>query len=192
MYPVRVTRYHGLLIVQGSQPDSAYLSAHVDRHGLLCTGPNEFQYAAFIVGNRGELTGDSVSEQFMETVAGRFEGKRVRAHDPYSGMYLGQGLITCSYVCPRQRNLIFELDGLDFLQPGTPVSFLDRLQVDGQLISAQLDNVVSVALLIELIRLGFQGTAMFTAGEEAGRSWRFVTTRLPLFGQFPQIGTRGA
>ena len=174
VYPVRVTRYHGLLIVQGSQPDSAYLSAHVDRHGLLCTGPNEFQYAAFIVGNRGELTGDSVSEQFMETVAGRFEGKRVRAHDPYSGMYLGQGLITCSYVCPRQRNLIFELDGLDFLQPGTPVSFLDRLQVDGQLISAQLDNVVSVALLIELIRLGFQGTAMFTAGEEAGRSWRFV------------------
>jgi len=30
---------------------------------LLCTGPNEFQYAAFIAGNRGELTGDSVSEQ---------------------------------------------------------------------------------------------------------------------------------
>lgn len=173
-FPVKVERYHGLLVAQGSEPDSLYLSAHVDRHGLLCTGPNEFQYAAFIAGNRGELTGDSVSEQFMELVAGRFEGKRVQAHTPYAGSYLGQGLIKKSYVCPRRRNLIFELDGLDFLQPGTPVSFLDRLQVKDGRVSAQLDNVVSVAMLIEMIRRGFKGTAMFTAGEEAGRSWRFA------------------
>jgi hypothetical protein len=151
-----------------------YLSAHVDRHGLLCTGPNEFQYAAFIAGNRGELTGDSVSEQFMDLIAGRFEGQRVQAHSPYAGSYLGQGQITRSYVCPRRRNLIFEIDGLEFLQPGFPVSFLDRLQVGEGLISAQLDNVVSVAMLIEMIRRGFRGTALFTAGEEAGRSWRFA------------------
>ncbi len=173
-YPVKVQRYHGLLVAQGSDPDSIYLSAHVDRHGLLCTGPNEFQYAAFIAGNRGELTGDSISEQFMELIAGRFEGQRVQAHTPYAGSYLGQGQITRSYVCPRRRNLIFELDGLEFLQPGSPVAFLDRLQVDDGMVSAQLDNVVSVAMLIELIRRGFQGTALFTAGEEAGRSWRFA------------------
>ncbi len=173
-FPVKVERYHGLLVAQGSDPESLYLSAHVDRHGLLCTGPNEFQYAAFIAGNRGELTGDSVSEQFMELVAGRFEGQRVQAHTPYAGSYLGQGMITKSYVCPRRRNLIFEINGLEFLQPGTPVSFLDRLQVDGGRVAAQLDNVVSVAMLIEMIRLGFQGTALFTAGEEAGRSWRFA------------------
>ncbi len=173
-YSVKVMRYHGLLVAQGSRPNDIYLSAHVDRHGLLCTGPNEFQYAAFIAGNRGELTGDSVSEQFMELIAGRFEGQRVQAHTPYAGSYLGQGQITRSYVCPRRRNLIFELDGLEFLQPGFPVSFVDRLQVDDGLVSAQLDNVVSVAMLIELIRLGFQGTALFTAGEEAGRSWRFA------------------
>lgn len=173
-YPVTVKRYHGLLVAQGTEPESIFLSAHVDRHGLLSTGPNEFQYAAFIAGNRGELTGDSVSEQFMEMVAGRFEGQRVQAHTPYAGSYLGQGRITQSYVCPRRRNLIFELDGLDFLQPGTPVSFLDRLRVQDGMISAQLDNVVSVAMLIHLIRLGFRGTAFFTAGEEAGRSWRFI------------------
>jgi putative aminopeptidase FrvX len=34
--------------------------------------------------------------------------------------------------------------------------------------------VVSVAMLIELIRSGFQGTALFTSGEEAGRSWRYA------------------
>ncbi|MCS7469834.1 peptidase M42 [Stieleria sp. ICT_E10.1] len=173
-YPVKVDRYHGLLVAQGSEPDSVYLSAHIDRHGLLCTGPNEFQYAAFIAGNRGELTGDSVSEQFMELIAGRFEGQRVQAHTPYAGTYCGQGQIMRSYVCPRRHNLIFELDGLEFLQPGFPVSFLDRLRVDQNFVSAQLDNVVSVAMLIELIRSGFKGTALFTAGEEAGRSWRFA------------------
>lgn len=47
----------------------------------------------------------------------------------YTGTYLGQGRITRSYICPARKNLIFEVDGLDFLQPGTPLSFLDRLQV---------------------------------------------------------------
>ncbi|TWT49595.1 M42 glutamyl aminopeptidase [Rubripirellula amarantea] len=173
-FPVTVTRYHGLLVVQGNKPESAYVSAHVDRHGLMCTGPREFQYAAFIAGNRGELNGDSISEQFMETIAGRFYGQRVQAHTPYAGSYLGQGVITESFICPRRKNLIFEIEGLDFLQPGTPVSFLDRLKEEDGHISAQLDNVVSVAVVIELIRRGFQGTALFTAGEESGRSWRYA------------------
>lgn len=172
--PVKVERYHGLLVASGTDPNSMFVSAHVDRHGLLCTGPNEFQYAAFIAGNRGELTGDSVSEQLMEMISGRFRDQRVQAHAPYAGSYLGQGKIRDSYVCPRRKNLIFEIEGLEFLQPGTPVSFSDRLQTSGDRISAQLDNVVCVAMLIELIRQGFQGTALFTAGEEAGRSWRFA------------------
>lgn len=173
-YPITVRRYHGLLVAQGAKPDSMYLSAHVDRHGLLCTGPNEFQYAAFIAGNRGELMGDSVSEQLIELIAGRFQGQRVQAHTPYTGSYLGQGIIHESFVCPRRKNLIFEIEGLEFLQPGTPVSFLDRLKLNDQRISCQLDNIVSVAVLIELFRRGYQGTAFFTAGEEAGRSWRFL------------------
>lgn len=173
-FPITVKRYHGLLVAQGDRPDSIYLSAHVDRNGLLCTGPNEFQYAAFIAGNRGELDGDSISEQFMELIAERFHGQRVQAHTPYTGSYLGQGIIDHAYVCERRRNLIFQVDGLDFLQPGTPVSFLDRLVVHDKSFAAQLDNVVMVTALIQLFRLGFQGTALFSAGEEAGRSWRWI------------------
>ena len=173
-YPVKITRYHGLLVVEGNDPESVYLSAHVDRHGLLCTGPQEFQYAAFIAGNRSELNGDSISEQFMELIAGRFHGQRVQAHAPYAGTYMGQGTITESYICPRRKNLIFEIEGLDFLQPGTPISFIDRLQEKDGYLSAQLDNVICVAMLIELVRRGFSGTAFFSAGEECGRSWRFI------------------
>lgn len=146
---VRVERNLGVLVAQGSQPESLILSAHIDRHGLLCTGPNEFQYTAFIAGNRGELTGDSVSEQMMASIADRFTGQRVQAHLPYTGTYLGQGLISKSYLCPKRHNLIFEIDGLEYLQPGAPVSFLDRLHVNETHLSAQLDNVLSVALIVQ-------------------------------------------
>lgn len=171
---VRVTYYQGVLVAQGKRPESLVLSAHIDRHGLFCTGPNEFQYAAFITSNRSEQTGDSVSEQMIHTLQGRFAGQRVQAHLPYAGTYLGQGTITSSSVCPERNNLIFELDGLEYLQPGTPVSYLDRLQVGDGLLMAQLDNVLSVAMIVHLFRCGFQGTALFTAQEEAGRSWRYA------------------
>ncbi len=171
---IRIERHLGLLIAQGTEPESLVLSAHVDRHGLLCTGPNEFQYAAFIAGNRGELSGDSVSEQMIASIADRFAGERVQAHMPYTGLYLGQGVISNSYHCPKRNNLIFEIDGLEFLQPGSPVSFLDRLQVGEKHVWGQLDNVISVALIIHLFRRGFQGTALFTSQEEAGRSWRYA------------------
>ncbi|MCO6045188.1 peptidase M42 [Aeoliella sp. ICT_H6.2] len=170
----RVRYYQGVLVAEGSRPREVVLSAHIDRHGLLCTGPNEFQYAAFIASNQSELTGDSVSEQMMSTIGDRFAGQRVQAHLPYAGTYLGQGRINRSFVCPARKNLIFELDGLEFLQPGTPVAFLDRLNVTDETISAQLDNVLSCAILIHLFRCGFQGTALFTAQEEAGRSWRYA------------------
>lgn len=169
-----VQYYQGILVAEGNKPESLILSAHIDRHGLLCTGPNEFQYAAFIASNQSELTGDSVSEQMMYTIDNRFQGQRVQAHLPYTGTYLGQGVINNSYICPARKNLIFELDGLDFLQPGTPVSFLDRLQVKDGYASAQLDNVLSAAIIVYLFRCGFQGTALFTAQEEAGRSWRYA------------------
>jgi putative aminopeptidase FrvX len=171
---VDICSYKGVLVARGTEPDSLILSSHVDRHGLVCTGPNEFQYAAFTATNQGELTGDSVSEQMIETIKDRFHGQRVQAHIPYIGTYLGQGTITRSFVCPHRRNLLFEVEGLEQLQPGTPVSFLDRLSINDGYISAQLDNVVSVAMMIYLFRRGFRGTGLFTAEEEAGRSWRYA------------------
>jgi len=171
---VQIQHYQGVMVASGNAPHSLILSAHIDRHGLMCTGPNEFQYAAFIAGNQGELTGDSVSEQMMFNIQGRFSGQRVQANLPYTGTYLGQATITRTYVCPQRQNMIFELNGLDYLSPGTPISFVDRLKVHDGFLSAQLDNVLSVALLVHLFRCGFQGTALFTAEEEAGRSWRYA------------------
>ncbi len=175
---VAVEHHLGVLVARGRDPGSVLLGAHIDRHGLLCTGPNEFQYAAFIDGNQGDLTGDSVSEQMLASISGRFTGQRVQAHLPYTGTYLGQGTISSSRLCEFRRNLLFEIEGLEFLQPGTPISFLDRLRVTDTHLSAQLDNVLSVALIVHLFRKGFRGTALFTAQEEAGKSWRYALSWL--------------
>ena len=179
---VATTLYEGVLVAQGRRPEAGALSAHIDRHGLICTGPNEFQYAAFLTQNRADLTGNSVAEQTYKTISERFRQQPVQAYDPWSGAYLGIGDIVNAYICPRRNNLIFEVKGLEYLMPGTPVAYVDTLRKSDGLLSAQLDNVISAALILHLYRSGFEGTAFFTAQEEAGKSWRFVLEWYQRFG----------
>jgi putative aminopeptidase FrvX len=177
-----VTWYEGLLVAQGNRPHAAMFSAHIDRHGLICTGPNEFQYAAFVAGSRSDLLGNSVSEELMRKIVDRFAATPVMAYEPWSGAYRGAGTIRHSYICEFRNNLIFEVNGLEYLVAGTPVAFADKLDVNGDLLSAQLDNVLTTAMLVHLFSLGYQGTAFFTAQEEAGRSWRYLLEWFRRFG----------
>jgi hypothetical protein len=178
----RVTWYQGLLVAEGPRPQSVYFSAHIDRHGLICTGPNEFQYAAFVAGNRSDLLGNSVSEKLMKKIVDRFHSLPVYAYEPWSGAYRGAGTITEAYVCEFRNNLIFKLDGLEHLVAGTPVAMTDRLQIQEQHLTAQLDNVLTAAHLVHLFSLGFEGTAFFTAQEESGSSWRYLLEWFRRFG----------
>jgi hypothetical protein len=179
---VRVTWYEGLLVAQGSDPESNLFSAHIDRHGLICTGPNEFQYAAFVAGNRSDLLGNSVSEQLMNKVADRFNSQRVMAYEPWSGAYRGAGVIKQAAICEYRNNLIFQIDGLEHLVAGTPVAFTDRLTLENDRLYGQLDNVLTTAVLVHLFSLGYRGTAFFTAQEEAGKSWRYLLEWFRRFG----------
>jgi putative aminopeptidase FrvX len=178
----RVTWYEGLLVAQGAEPESLMLSAHIDRHGLICTGPNEFQYAAFVAGSRSDLLGNSVDEQLMRKVVKRFPNEQVYAYEPWSGAYRGAGSIRNAFICPNRNNLIFELLGLEHLVAGTPVAFSDKLRVASGALMAQLDNVLTAAALVYLFELGFQGTTFFTAQEEAGKSWRYLLEWFRRFG----------
>jgi putative aminopeptidase FrvX len=178
----KVIWYEGLLVAQGRDPHASMLSAHIDRHGLVCTGPNEFQYAAFVAGSRSDLLGNSVSEQLMTKIGDRFEAVPVMAYEPWSGAYRGSGAIKKSSICEYRNNLIFEVEGLEYLVAGTPVAFSDRLTIAENRFLGQLDNVLTAALLVHLFSLGYQGTAFFTAQEEAGRSWRFLLEWFRRFG----------
>ncbi|MDN5098514.1 peptidase M42 [Aliarcobacter butzleri] len=171
---IKTQYYDGLLVAQGNNPTKGILSAHIDRHGVICTGPNEFQFAAFLAKNRSDLRGNSLSEQTYQLIAKRYINQQVLAYEPWSGSYLGIGQIKDAFMCEEINNLIFEIEGLSHLQPGTPIAFSDKLKRKDDLISAQLDNVISAAIIIYLYQNGFQGTAFFTAQEEAGKSWRYV------------------
>ncbi|MBU1658872.1 peptidase M42 [bacterium] len=171
---VKVEYYDGVLIAKGQDETCGYISAHCDRHGLICTGHNEFQYAAFIAKNRADLTGTSNSEQLLNNFTSRFVDEKVQAYEPWSGSYLGLGSIRDAFLCTRRNNIIFKVEGFDYLFPGTPIAFMDKLEFQDDLISAQLDNVISVALIIYMYNIGYQGTSFFTASEEAGKSWRFL------------------
>lgn len=171
---IKTQYYDGLLVAQGNNPKRGMLSAHIDRHGIICTGPNEFQFAAFLAKNRSDLKGNSLSEQTYQQIASRYLNQQVQAYEPYSGGYLGIGKIENVFMCEEINNLVFKINGLSHLLPGTPIAFSDKLKRSDDLISAQLDNVISAAIIIYLYQNGYQGTAFFTAQEEAGRSWRYV------------------
>ncbi|MHA7879719.1 MAG: peptidase M42 [Saccharospirillum sp.] len=177
-----MTWYEGLLVAQGDRPEQSYFSAHIDRHGLVCTGPNEFQYAAFVAGSRSDLLGNSVSEELMRKIVDRFPKTPLMAYEPWSGAYRGAGTIVDARICEFRNNLIFNVDGLEHLVAGTPVAFRDRLHIEDPLISGQLDNVLTAAILVHLFTLGFGGTAFFTAQEEAGKSWRYLLEWFRRFG----------
>lgn len=171
---IQTHRYQGLLVAEGEEPGSAYLSAHVDRHGLICTGPNEFQYAAFIAQNQSEQTGNSTSEQMMWKIADRFAGETVHAYEPWSGSYMGSGRIKDAMINERVKNLFMIINGMEHLPAGVPIAYSDRVEIYKGRISAQLDNVLMVAIIVYLFSQGYKGTAFFTAQEEAGRSWRYL------------------
>ncbi|UTJ07511.1 peptidase M42 [Arcobacter roscoffensis] len=171
---IKVQYYDGILVAIGDEPTSGYISAHADRHGLVCTGHNEFQYAAFIAKNQADLKGNSNSEQMLKNFEMRFVNQKVQAYEPWSGSYLGLGVIEDAFLCERRNNIIFKVKDLEHLLPGTPIAFLDKLTIDNDLVSAQIDNVLSIAMILHLYSLGYKGTAFFTASEEAGKSWRFL------------------
>lgn len=178
-----VSWYEGVLVAHGKRPNSVMFSAHIDRHGLVCTGPNEFQFACFVTGARSDLLGNSVSEQLMAMVESRYINRAVYAYDTPSGSYRGKGYIRETRVCQYRNNLIFDVTGLEHVEAGTPVAFEDKLRIeDDKFLVGQLDNVLSAAALVYLFELGFEGTAFFTAQEEAGKSWRYLLEWFRRFG----------
>jgi putative aminopeptidase FrvX len=118
----------------------------------------------------------------MSKITGRFQSVPVYAYEPWSGVYRGNGVIRSSHVCEFRNNLIFETEGLDTVVAGTPVAFKDRLKINNGRLEGQLDNVLTAAVLVHLFSLGFEGTAFFTAQEEAGKSWRYLLEWFRRFG----------
>ncbi len=157
-------RRSGLLAVAGGPTT---VSAHIDRHGFVVGEDSRLRYAANVAAHR------ALSPRLAATICRRFDRERVVAYDPSTGDIVGEGTVGHEEHCGIADVELFA-EGLCEVEAGTPVAFAPGSGADGPWLRGQLDNPLSAALCMELVADGFDGTVLFTAGEEAGRSWEAI------------------
>lgn len=167
-------RHKNLVVIHGNQPHSQYLSAHADRHGLISNGEGELEYAAYITKENMYGKDADYTKNLWEKIKGRFIGEQIYAYNRTSGEAIKTGTIAHGYYCDERENFVFTCDTLKDLQKGVPVAFSVRTQDNDTHMVGQLDNVVSVAAIMDAYTHGYQGTAFFTTREEVGESWKLV------------------
>lgn len=170
-----VIRDDNIVSVSGKNPDSFILSAHVDRHGILSIGGGDYRYAAHAVKNYkyNEET-SSEKQAHLEDICRMFDSEDVYAYGRWSGDIITSGQVKLCHYCSDRSNLIFKIEGMDEIPEGIPVSYAHDSVEKDDYIAGQLDNALSVALIYGLFEAGFQGTAVFTAEEEIGKSWKHL------------------
>lgn len=163
----RSERRPGLLAVPGRP---VTVSAHVDRHGFVTQPGSTLSYAANEVAHR------PLSPRPAGVICMRFEEEEVVAYDRTTGSILGRGRVDHGQHCGIGPALDLEAADLAHLPPTTPVAFVAPPQEEAGSLVGQLDNALSAALAMELLAAGFDGTVLFTCGEEAGISWQALMT----------------
>lgn len=173
-----VQRKSKLLAVDGGSRSPRILSAHIDRHGLISTGSEGFQYAAYVAKRLRYAEDAAATRSFLETICDRFINRPVYAYDESSGDILQEGIVRHAHFCDVRENLVFSIDGIETVPINTPISYSRECREDDGYVSGQLDNAISAAVIHTLFEQGFRGRAFFTAEEEIGKSWQHLLAHL--------------
>ena len=173
-----VTRYPGLIEVSGQTPLSAIVCAHIDRHGLVSIGNDEYAYAAQYVREIKYGEEHQSSRKELLGIAERFEGERLYAYCHESGIKHGEGKIKPSRKALENGDSIFFVDGFEDTNPGTPLAYARMAEAENGLLKGQIDNTVSIGIVHALFKHGYQGTALLTTEEEIGKSWVHISNHL--------------
>jgi len=175
-----VERADNVLMIRGGAPESGYVSAHIDRHGLVALGGGDYRYAAHAVRNYKYNQAEAAADlSYLQTVCGQFSRQPVYAYGRWSGQVIAQGMIDHCHYCTRRANLIFHLPDMAQMPEGIPLAYgHDPAAGSAEELVGQIDNAVSVALIAALFEAGFQGTALLTAEEEIGKSWKHLAALL--------------
>lgn len=174
--------YDGVLAVHGKKKYSNIVCAHVDRHGLISLGNNEFAYAAQYIREIKYGEPNRSSRKELLAILNRFEGEHVYAYDPDTHEKLGEGLITDCTPSAETGNSVFTVEGLDGIELGMPVAYARPAELfEERYFKGQIDNALSVAIVHTLFKNGFEGTALLSCEEEIGKSWVHIADYLKLF-----------
>lgn len=161
-----------ILAVTKNTKNPKIITAHIDRHGIVVNNDGKFEFAS---SNAKKFYGfkDTSSKTIFEKSGQRFIGGSVYAYD-INGKPLEQGIVAGFSQDFDKKDLFFEIEGLKNLPTNTPISYQSRLNRKNGNIDCQLDNVSSIAVAYQLTQDGFDGTILFTAEEEIGRSWKHI------------------
>ena len=170
-------RSDNIVRVSGNSPESAYLSAHVDRHGIVSIGKGDYRYAAHAIKNYKydeNEAAEALSQ--LEGICEQFETEHVYAYGRWTGEEITTGSVDHCHYCTKRSNLVFRIKDMEVMPEGIPVAYRhDKLDKGNGYLSGQIDNVMSVGLIYGLFKAGFQGTAIFTTEEEIGKSWKHLS-----------------
>lgn len=163
-----------LLVVKKRNTSSdKILSVHIDRHGLVINDDGEVVYAAFEAKHYYE---DEIEaeEYVFEKTASRYIGETVYAYDPVTGEEITRGKIVGAKYDFEKKVVKFNLKELGTVAVGTPLALVSKLLYHEDYFYSQIDNSISVAVVMQLLEDGFDGTVIFTTEEEIGNSWKHL------------------
>lgn len=175
--------------------DRPILSAHIDRHGLYKLTNDELifrgrgedarneqvediEYASSFI-KRTEFDKDTFTPERMQKVCNYFVGETVNLYHPTFYEIIKQSKIEDLGYCVIRENLTFKIpDFYSISMPEhkiLPISFQPEESIfDGDFIRGQIDNALSVALIMELFERNHKFTALFAVDEEIGLSWEYI------------------
>ena len=166
--------HEGLLEVHGAEPGSNYVCAHIDRHGLISLGDDEYVYAAQYMKEIKYGENNPTSRKEIEGLAKRFEGEDIYAYHPDDGHVISRGKIEACYPNMLNEDALFYVEGFGLIDKNVPISYARAAKYENGLLRGQIDNVVCVAAIYALYEAGYQGSALFACEEEIGKSWSFI------------------
>lgn len=168
---LNISQENGILAISGHEPNSAIISAHVDRHGLISLGDGKYQYAARNIKEHKYGAKNSEAKSVLEAISERFEEEVVYAYNPETGEKLGEGTIENCLDSMQDGHSFFNIIGMEQMPLNTPIAYGRSAISDGVELKGQIDNVVSLGVIYTLFQNGFQGTALLSTEEEIGKSW---------------------
>ncbi len=182
---VDVKREDNYLIVNPESKSGDVLVAHVDRHGLVVNDEGVVEYAGFYLDKKFGRKIKLPKTRYVD-VGLRFLWEEVVAYDD-KGIIIGEGGVKGFSYDFKSKSVLFNVENISGLSPGTPLAYKKSFVEDGCFIKTQLDNVVSVALAYQMVKEGFEGTVLLTAEEEIGRSWLYLDEAIKDYHVFKRL-----
>lgn len=178
---LNVIKHDRYVAITGNKPFSAVICAHLDRHGLISIGDDEYVYAAQYIKEIKYGENNRLALEQIQSISERFEGERIYSYDPENGQKLAEGLIEACNPCMQQGDALFFVKEMQTMDYGIPLAYARTARFEEDRLKGQIDNTISLGVVYELFAKGFQGTAILATEEEIGKSWMHIRSYLETY-----------